>query len=70
MKLPVLETDRLFLLPWRLEYAKDMLLFASNENVINSAGGWKLITSENKAKIKIKNCPANAKTFQVWEIFQ
>ena len=55
MKLPVLETDRLFLLPWRLEYAKDMLLFASNENVINSAGGWKLITDENKAKIKIKN---------------
>src|SRR5690349_13085141 len=53
--LPILETNRLVLLPWRLEYSKDMLIFASNENVINAAGGWMLIIDEKKAKSKIKN---------------
>jgi len=43
-----------------------MLLFASNKNVINSAGGWKLITDENKAKIKIKNWIE--KEFDEWAI--
>jgi RimJ/RimL family protein N-acetyltransferase len=55
LNLPVLETDRLFLLPWKLEYAKDMLIFASNEKVINAAGGWKLVPDINKAKAKIKS---------------
>jgi RimJ/RimL family protein N-acetyltransferase len=31
-----------------------MLTFASNENVINTAGGWKLIKDVKKAKEKIK----------------
>ena len=53
--LPVLETNRLFLLPWRLEYAGEMLLFTSNEKVIHSAGGWKQISDINKAKAKIKS---------------
>jgi RimJ/RimL family protein N-acetyltransferase len=53
--IPTLETNRLILLPWKIEYAEDMLIFASNENVINAAGGWKLITDANKAKEKIKN---------------
>ena len=53
--LPTLETNRLVLLPWKLEYAEDMLTFASKENVINAAGGWKLITDVKKAKEKIKN---------------
>ena len=53
--LPVLETSRLFLLPWKLEYAGEMLLFTSNEKVIHSAGGWKQISDINKAKAKIKS---------------
>lgn len=53
--LPVLETNRLFLLPWKLEFAKDMLNFASNEKVINAAGGWKLVPDIKKAKDKIKS---------------
>lgn len=53
--LPMLETDRLVLLPWRLEYAEDMLTFASNENVIIASGGWQLITDVKKAREKIKN---------------
>jgi len=32
-KIPMLETERLFLLPWKLEYAEDMLLYASNKAV-------------------------------------
>ena len=51
--LPTLETNRLILLPWKVEYAKYMLAFASNERIINSAGGWNLIDSEKKAKDKI-----------------
>ena len=53
--LPTLESNRLVLLPWKLEYAKDMLIFASNENVINTSGGWRLIDNIKKAKAKIKN---------------
>ncbi|WMJ90138.1 GNAT family N-acetyltransferase [Anaerocolumna sp. MB42-C2] len=53
--LPTLETNRLALLPWKLEYAEDMLIFASNENVINAAGGWKRITDVKKAREKIEN---------------
>ena len=51
--LPTLETNRLILLPWKVEYAKYMLAFASNERIINSAGGWNLIDSEKKSKDKI-----------------
>ncbi len=31
--LPLLETERLFLVPWSLEFAKDMLAYESNPNV-------------------------------------
>lgn len=54
-QLPVLETERLYLIPWELKYAQDMLLFTSNEKVISSSGGWKLITDINKAKARIKS---------------
>lgn len=43
--LPVLETSRLFLLPWKLEYAGEMLLSTSNEY---SPGEKKQSTKENK----------------------
>ncbi|MCL2406486.1 MAG: GNAT family N-acetyltransferase [Defluviitaleaceae bacterium] len=52
-KPPTLETERLVLLPWRLEYADDMLLFASNENVITAAE-WKLVDNIKKAQKKIQ----------------
>ncbi len=32
--LPLLETERLFLVPWSLDFAKDMLFFESNPNVM------------------------------------
>jgi RimJ/RimL family protein N-acetyltransferase len=51
----MLETNRLILLPWKLEYAEDMLLFASNQNVIDAAGGWKLLANIKEAKEKIKS---------------
>lgn len=51
--LPVLETNRLLLLPWKLEYAEDMLLFSSNANVVEP-GGWNLITNVTNAKSRIK----------------
>ena len=53
--IPTLETNRLAILPWKLEYAEHMLIFASNDNVINSAGGWKRITDAKKARQKIEN---------------
>ena len=53
-EIPVLETDRLILLPWKLEYAKEMLLFASNKNVINISDGWKIIDNIKKAEKKIQ----------------
>ncbi|MDF2988800.1 MAG: family N-acetyltransferase [Eubacterium sp.] len=62
--LPVLETNRLFLLPWKLEYAKDMLFFASNENVVNP-GGWKLITDVKKAKNRIKRYMAGSEEWAI-----
>jgi len=53
--IPILETERLILFPWKLEYAKDMLTFASNENVVSVSDGWKLIDDVKKAQKKIKN---------------
>ena len=51
--LPLLETERLFLAPWELVYAEDMLFFAKNPNVTR-AGDWKTIRSINQAQAKIK----------------
>ncbi len=62
--LPILETNRLFLLPWKLEYAEDMLLFASNENVV-IPGGWKLITDVKKAKNRIKRYMAGSEEWAI-----
>jgi len=53
--IPLLETERLVLLPWKMEYAEGMLLFTSNENVINSADNWSLMKDIKKAKTKIKS---------------
>jgi len=51
--LPILETERLILLPWKLEYAEEMLTFAANEEVIMLSDGWKLIGTVKKAERKI-----------------
>ncbi len=52
INLPLLETERLFLVPWSLDFAEDMLSFASNPNVVLPAD-WKVIKSKNAAEKKI-----------------
>jgi len=52
--LPILETERTVLLPWKLEYAEEMLTFAADEEVIRLSSGWKLIDTVKKAERKIK----------------
>jgi len=52
--LPVLETERTILQPWKLEYAEEMLTFTTNEEVIRLSDGWKLIDTVKKAERKIK----------------
>jgi len=51
-EVPKLETERLFLLPWKYEYAEDMLLFAANETVATERG-IKVLTSVKSAKARI-----------------
>jgi len=63
---PILETERLLLLPWKLEYAQDMLFFASNENVVNASDGWKIIDTAKKAASKIQKFVDNVKEDK-WE---
>jgi len=50
--IPTLETERLFLLPWKLEYAEDMLLFAANETVA-AERGVPVIPNTKSAKTRI-----------------
>ncbi|MDR1329408.1 MAG: GNAT family N-acetyltransferase [Oscillospiraceae bacterium] len=51
--LPLLETERLFLVPWSSDFAEDMLSFASNPNVVLPSGGWKVIKTKAMAEKKI-----------------
>ena len=60
--IPTLETVRLILLPWKLEYAEDMLIFASNINVVSVSDGWKLIDTTKKATAVINKFIKNHST--------
>lgn len=48
IQLPLLETERLFLVPWSFEYAEDMVSFASNPNI--PPADWPIIHTMIKTK--------------------